>query len=227
MIELTSGDASIGINAIHELQQQLTLSRPEHIGQRLVVIDEAKNLTIEAQNALLKLLEEPPSETIIIVLANHPRQLLETVRSRVKAVNFIALPNEQIQAALKNRGLSDDQANKLAHLADGRIGLSFRLADDQALRETYEQTGALINRICAAGLFERLVIAGQMGDSKGIDTEVFTALLSQRLRLQLRQEATSGHAQAAQGLLALERFTNHLDANVGLKPALSGLVMQL
>ena len=80
---------SIGIEAIRELQHITSLRLPGKVNdrqsmRRFIIIPEAHSLTVEAQNALLKLLEEPPQDTCFILTASSEQTLLITIRSRVQ-----------------------------------------------------------------------------------------------------------------------------------------------
>ncbi len=82
---------SIGITEIKQMQQKIFLT-PFKSPQKAVIIEEAELLTTEAQNALLKVLEEPPDHTIIILSTNNKETLLPTIQSRCK---IITLPEEE------------------------------------------------------------------------------------------------------------------------------------
>ena len=79
-------------------------------------------MTIEAQNALLKLLEEPPENHILIVTASNIEGLLSTVISRCKVVRFSCLGQDQIQAFLQRRGIDEKKAILFSHMAMGSPG---------------------------------------------------------------------------------------------------------
>lgn len=102
-ILVSPGDkGSIGIAAVQEIQHGLSLSRHDNtLPYRLVIIDGAENLTLEAQNAFLKRLEEPPADTLIILVTSDPTKLLETVRSRCRVVQFHPLGHPQVEERLQ------------------------------------------------------------------------------------------------------------------------------
>ncbi|HEY6736677.1 MAG TPA: hypothetical protein VI322_03080 [Candidatus Saccharimonadia bacterium] len=76
--------ASLGIEPVRVELRQLTMAVPRQHDVRYLVITPAHLLTPPAQNALLKTLEEPPAQTVIVLITPHPEQLLETVRSRCR-----------------------------------------------------------------------------------------------------------------------------------------------
>lgn len=89
---------SIGIEQIRNQLKKLSLSNSRQNSQRFVLIQPAEMLTTEAQNALLKTLEEPPERTVIVLGVNQASRLLETVRSRCTTTT-ISSPQEKIAPA--------------------------------------------------------------------------------------------------------------------------------
>ena len=88
----TSDRLSIGVGQIHDLLGFFRLKTPGRAAiRRAAVITEADKMTREAQNALLKTLEEPPADSVLLLASEHPERLLPTIRSRVQTIN---LPKE-------------------------------------------------------------------------------------------------------------------------------------
>ena len=79
-----------------------------------------ERMNIECANKILKLIEEPPSQTIFIMVSENPDNLLETIRSRVQRIDVKKTDNESIQKALVGKfGISEDDAMRVARLANG------------------------------------------------------------------------------------------------------------
>ena len=117
----------IKIEQIRDLQKTLSF-RPVESSRRVCLIDQADKMNPAAANALLKTLEEPSSETLIILLSARPEALLTTVLSRCQRLPFNRLPQACIESALiKQRGFDQHEAHIIAALADG----SFQLALDR------------------------------------------------------------------------------------------------
>ena len=122
--------ASIKIDVIREVLSH-TSFRPFEGKRRFVLIREADTLEPEAQNSLLKSLEEPPPGTSFILTTAVPGALLPTVRSRCMRLRFGRLTSSEVAAALvRDHDRSEDEAREAAPLADGSIGLALALADN-------------------------------------------------------------------------------------------------
>ncbi len=96
--------------------------RPFEGRRRVVVIDRADALIPQAQNALLKTLEEPPAGSVFVLVTARPDVLLPTVRSRCPQLRFQPLADDEVVAALVAAGRTEDQARALASDAEGSIG---------------------------------------------------------------------------------------------------------
>lgn len=95
---------------------------------RVVRIYEADKMTIQAQNCLLKTLEDPPAEICIILVSDHPESLLATVISRCRVFRMKAWQDEYILSVLNHIGISGERASATVSDADGSIGRALKLA---------------------------------------------------------------------------------------------------
>lgn len=117
----------IKIEQIRDLQKTLSF-RPVESSRRVCLIDQADKMNSAAANSLLKTLEEPSAETLIILLSSRPEALLTTVLSRCQRLPFSRLPQSCIETTLtEQRGFDQNEAHIIAALADG----SFQLALDR------------------------------------------------------------------------------------------------
>lgn len=99
--------------------------------RRIVIIDSADDLNTNAENALLKMLEEPPSRTIIILLSSSPGRLLPTIRSRCLSVALKAVPQNDIRHWLEAQGSgSPEMVEACARLSRGGPGKAVALAQN-------------------------------------------------------------------------------------------------
>jgi DNA polymerase-3 subunit delta' len=109
---------------------------PQFSSLRILIINEADRLKEDVQNTLLKTLEEPPHNTLIIFITALPQRLLTTVLSRLLALRFYRSSSKEIIDFLINQqSLSLSKAQEIAEKADGKIGLAFRLLDRKYLED--------------------------------------------------------------------------------------------
>lgn len=99
-------------------------------GRKVFVIREADRLNPAAADVLLKVLEEPPGETVILLLSARPDELPETVLSRCHVVTFLPLSERFIVETLTGEGADPERAALAARLAGGNLGRARRLATD-------------------------------------------------------------------------------------------------
>jgi DNA polymerase-3 subunit delta' len=126
---------SIGIDAAREIKNFLW-QKPNTSSRRTLIIDEAEFLTAEAQNALLKITEEPPASSLIILIASDPEGLLATIRSRIEKIYFGLIPEKEIITWLTHeKKFSAADAEIFAERSFGKPGLALRLATDGDLQK--------------------------------------------------------------------------------------------
>jgi len=112
---------------------------------KVFVIEQAELMNTEAQNAVLKTLEEPAQGTLIVLLTDQPDSLLETIRSRCQLVRFAPLPADVIDHELAQRGIQPDVAADAAKLAEGSLGMALKWIEDGVV----EPAKALMNQLDA------------------------------------------------------------------------------
>lgn len=176
---------TISIDQIREVQKFLQL-KTVGTGQirRIVCLEHADALTPEAQNALLKLLEEPPADTVIILTAQHKRRLLPTILSRVQTVQVLSPTQDQLASHFS--GQTDEDVRKAYLLSGGLPGLMQGiLADDQS--HPLLQQVVVAKDLLRTPAFERLAAVDALVKQK----ESLDTLLSAFERI-----AQSGLAQA-------------------------------
>jgi len=146
------GKMSIKIERIRTLLQDITLS-PYEGRMKIAILKRFDTANLNAANAFLKTLEEPPNNVVLLLTANDADTLLPTIASRCRVVNLRPLSRELIAASLATRwGVESGRAELLASLADGRLGWAVQAATDPellALRETHlEQLHAALEGSC-------------------------------------------------------------------------------
>ncbi|MDP3986428.1 MAG: DNA polymerase III subunit delta' [Candidatus Veblenbacteria bacterium] len=125
-VSRTADKQDIAIEQVRELQQFTALGSLSG-GWRAVVIEGAHYLNAESGNALLKVLEEPPTKMIFFLLSDEPRRVLPTIRSRCFVLQLGLVPSGEITELLRRQGATVGEASELAQLAGGRPGVALEL----------------------------------------------------------------------------------------------------
>ncbi|MDE2836695.1 MAG: DNA polymerase III subunit delta' [Chloroflexota bacterium] len=162
LISLGEEAGSIGIGAVREIINSAHL-RPYEGRTRVFIIAEADLLTRDAANALLKVLEEPPDDVVLILVGNSLDNLLPTVRSRCQTLHFHPLSVSEVAHILQEeRGVSPQHAEVLARLSRGCIGWALAATGDDTMYASVHQRIEQIVDAIDGGLEERFAYAGEL-----------------------------------------------------------------
>ena len=129
MLSVSNGDkATIGVDAIREIRNSLYVT-PNDADKKFYVIENADLMTVQAQNALLLSLEEPPPYVMFLLLCEDSSALLETIKSRAPVIRMERFsPDFTEQYLLSHEKKPDrEKAVRAAHLADGSLGRAVEL----------------------------------------------------------------------------------------------------
>ncbi|HSX31943.1 MAG TPA: AAA family ATPase [Candidatus Saccharimonadales bacterium] len=173
---LVPNGKSISIESIRDVQRFLQLKTAgSNTYRRAVLIEHADALTTEAQNAYLKLLEEPPADTIMILTVSSPRALLPTIRSRLQTIT-VHKPNETQLQTLLNTHSGDETTKRQAYFLSGGLPglLSALLSGDQ--EHPLLTSVATAKDILQKQPFERLSMADVLSKQKETAYGVLEAL---------------------------------------------------
>jgi len=145
---------TLRIDQVRGLQRELALS-PYEGRYRVAIMTRFQQASLGAANALLKTLEEPPERVVLVLTADTVSPLLLTIVSRCQSLALRPLPLEKVESALLlHWHANEGQANQLAHLSGGRLGLAVRLLTDSHLldrrREQLDALDALLGEDRAA-----------------------------------------------------------------------------
>ena len=141
--------AFIKIDQVRELQKELSY-RPFEAPKKACIIDGADKLNLSSGNALLKTLEEPPGDALMILIAPERSAVLQTILSRCQALGFQPLPAGLIEERLLRDRFPAEAARVAATLAGGSLGRGIEIATDGVL----EGRGSFLARIVALNLRE-------------------------------------------------------------------------
>lgn len=161
VVTRTDDHRDIAIEQIRAMQEELSL-RPLEGRRRIVIIDDAAELSEHAEVALLKTLEEPPPHAVLLLLTPAPERLLDTVRSRLRALTFRFVPTAEIAEGLRSR--FGAAATKHAAGAGGRPGIAITLATNEAARTERRRLEAEFYTLLGSGLTDRFAWAADLAD---------------------------------------------------------------
>lgn len=219
---------TISIEVIRELQKAVKLrTTGRQTIRRVILIESADAMTTEAQNALLKLLEEPPVDTVIILTSSNPQQLLPTIRSRVQILTILTPSKEQLEQHFNtHKGQKFTQAFFLGNSLPGLMTALLEDDSDHPLvrsvteaKEVLQQTG-----------FERLLHIESLSKQKQTAIS-FCEALQRIAEAGVKQSAEKNDAKRMKQWHAILQnsyeATENLGANANTKLVLTHLLLQL
>ena len=160
---------SIKIEQIRFMQKKIQ-EKPILSNKKVYVINDAETMTVEAQNCLLKTLEEPPEFATIILIGSNENAFLATIKSRCMILKFMPIEDEKIKEYIqKNYGISNLTLNHLS-MFQGSIGKAISLKDKQ---DEYSQIIELVEKLNEKDVIEIIKLAEILYKSK---EEIFEIL---------------------------------------------------
>jgi len=156
---------SISVDEIREQVNQDVMIRPYSSKYKIYIIPEADSMTVQAQNAILKTLEEPPKYAIFFLLVENTEKLLPTINSRCVMLRLRNVKDSLVQRYLVEQiGIADSQAKVCTAFAQGSIGKAVILATSEHFAEIKEDAISLLRGINDMGVTE--VIAAMQAITK-------------------------------------------------------------
>ena len=143
----------IGVEDIRKNVKDDIVMKPYQGGRKIYIIDDAHKMTVQAQNALLKTLEEPPEYAVIILTVTQPEALLTTIQSRTVSLPIRPVPDETLKRYLmaKER-IPDYKADICAAFARGNLGRAVNLVEDADFDDYKNETIDFLKGIGKADL---------------------------------------------------------------------------
>lgn len=205
---------SISIDQIRELQRAFVLKIPgDRTVKRVAYIESADTMTHEAQNALLKLLEEPPADSVLLLSANHEHSLLPTIRSRLQTIIVRPLTGQQMKSAFSNE--------EIVRIASGLPGLavSMQSTKDHPLVKAIAQA----KEILGMSVYDRLLQVNDLSRDKDATIALLQGLILICRAAMRKTNALRWH-KALKATLAAD---SALQKNANSKLVLTNLMVQL
>jgi DNA polymerase-3 subunit delta' len=195
-----------GVNEIRRLGEFFGMTSGAG-GWRVAIVDTADDMNDAAANALLKLLEEPPSRAMLLLTANVPGRLLPTIRSRCQRLSLRPLGEAALEAELKRLvpDLAPKERASLVRLSGGSVGMALQLAGGEGLGLAAD-ADRLIGESADPDVPALLSLADRLNRmADGLDT--FGAFLTQALGERIRARATGSGARLDRWVDAREALT--------------------
>jgi DNA polymerase-3 subunit delta' len=212
---------------------------------KIFVIEQADLMNPQAQNSMLKTLEEPAGRTLIILLTDQPGALLPTIRSRSQVVRFAALADETVRKELHKRKIDSTLAAEAASLSRGSLGVALKWIEDgvvEPARELSEQVDAAFKGNPPADLPGWLKKAAESYAEKQLERDelsskdqatreglsLYLMIAGERFRKRLAEQQDPAELERACAAIdAIARAEGYLDANVNTAIALQQLSLAL
>lgn len=158
--------SSISIEQAREIASFMKLKTTGNgVIRRVVIIEHADKLTIEAQNALLKTIEEPPADTVLILTITSIKSVLPTIASRLEKLQLLIPETAATTTQLIKEGRSREDIDKILRMSNGLPGLSRTLLEDSA-EHSLVHSIELAKRVLVCDTFERLVMIDEITKNK-------------------------------------------------------------
>ncbi len=156
--------------SVDDIRSQLNRDiavKPYSSPYKIYIVDEAEKMNVQAQNALLKTIEEPPAYAVILLLTNNADAFLPTIRSRCVTLNLKVVPDPVIRKYLmEQRGVPDYQADVCVAFAQGNVGKAIALASSEDFNELKSAAVQLMKRMKEIELYELTEAVKQISQFK-------------------------------------------------------------
>lgn len=158
---------TLGVEDIRRQVNDDIVLKPYSSRYKIYIINEAEKMNVQAQNALLKTIEEPPAYAILILLTTNADSFLPTILSRCVRLDLKAVPDEKIRRFLMDeKQIPDYQADICVAFAQGNVGKAVQLAGSENFNEMKNSALQLIKRLDEIDLYEMTQAVKQITEYK-------------------------------------------------------------
>ncbi|GLB27787.1 DNA polymerase III subunit delta' [Lacrimispora xylanolytica] len=156
---------SIGVDDIREQIKDTIMIRPYSSYYKIYIVDEAEKMTVQAQNALLKTIEEPPAYAIIMLLTTNQEAFLPTILSRCVQLKLKPLKDSVVKSYLMGSlGIKESRADIYAAFARGNLGRAIHLASSEEFQLLYSELLHMLKHLKEMDIMELLFYIKKMKD---------------------------------------------------------------
>ncbi len=211
LMTIAAQGKEIQIAQIRELAGRFSL-KPYSAPIKAVIIDDAHLMNRESQNSILKLLEEPGGDSVMILVTDHPELLLPTVRSRSRRIVFFPVGENEINSLLRERRCEGELADEIRLFSFGRPGLAVDfLSDPAGIEVRRERVESLLSAVSADTPFRRrMEYAKDLAEDPTRTEEALETWLSYFRALMIRK------AEGGRPLSGVKRSLEAIDRSIDL-----------
>ncbi len=237
--------------SVDEIRVQLNsdiVIKPYAREKKIYIIDEAEKMNVQAQNAMLKTIEEPPEYAVIMLLVTNPGLLLQTILSRCISLNIRAVERSKISKLLTEKyGASAYMADLAAGFSDGVVGKAIEFASSDEFSGIKGEVLKVLKKLDSADAGELYETAGEWAEDKGNLSERLSltemwyrdllvvkstdrtdsAYFKEEQRELYRQAALFGFEGITKKIDAIALFRDRMKANVNAESALLVMLLAL
>lgn len=213
---------TIRIEVLRDLKQKAYL-HPLEGAAKVFIIDNAEKMTTAGANALLKILEEPPAQTYLILITSAPSQILPTIRSRCQVLEFSPLNEELLLQKLKEMGKSEAESKTLTRIAQGSLQRALAF-DPDFLSSTEEKLERLKQNPAPSKIIEMSESVAEEEESLPLFLNALGLLAYEQIGCCKTEEDLS---RKTEDWLAIQKTKNQLDLYVNKRLLLENLLFKL
>lgn len=224
------GTNGIKIETVREAIERINLS-PNLSAYKVLLLSRAENMGIEAANALLKTLEEPPSDSTIILTATSEKSLPETIVSRTQKIKLSPLSTEAIEKIL-GKEFEKAEIKDIINYAQGSVGEAKKLLEDPKYREEKKQLfGDVDTLLKSKSVVEKFKVIEKHEKAKVLKNffDIFSGVIFGLLKGDLEGEKEAGVIDRRHLLLISQKILKiyaDLDYNISLRLAMEGMILE-
>jgi len=170
IIYVVPSGRALGVDDIREQIGNVVHIRPYKYEHKIFIIQGADQMSIAAQNALLKTLEEPPSYAVFLLVSENFNNFLSTILSRCVTLKLKPLSHELVEKYLKEQGYEASEARTAAIASGGSIGEATTLIADETFKEHQKEVHNILNSLLGASLWDILLLAKRLEKLKDHST---------------------------------------------------------
>lgn len=239
---------TLGVEDIRKQINDDIVIKPYSSKYKIYIVDEAEKMNTQAQNALLKTIEEPPAYAVLILLTTNADAFLPTILSRCICLNLKAVADKRIRRFLmEEKQVPDYQADVCVAFAQGNVGKAIQLASSENFNEMKNSALQLIKRLNEIDLYEMTEAVKQITEYKLDINDYFDIMMiwyrdvllykatadANKLVFQdevynIKKEASRSSYEGIENILeALEKAKVRLKANVNFELVIELLLLTI